>query len=247
MLRVINRPSYRSMLSLFLFAMTPVPAEITEDEEADGIFGQVCIHAALQQIQTLRARQRSLQFNGTKVSQPTKPKTSLSIPMTVETTDFITAENIAYWAAITFDTSASLTLNCRSLLSSGLFGFDAEMPWRLVRAGITMFQSKWENWHAEGVYVLSDDRANQIISSASAWKLLAWKLTAVFKEALRDGHDESEVQRAFSLVVEGIQQFNETYRQPLEACERRMPFLGQHTKFRWCECLRKALCWCVCG
>ncbi|KAJ0418650.1 hypothetical protein BJY00DRAFT_324813 [Aspergillus carlsbadensis] len=233
MLRVINRPSYRSMLSLFLFAMTPVPAEITEEEEADGIFGQVCIHAALQQIQTLRARQRSLQFNGTKVSQPTKPKTGLSIPMTVETTDFITAENIAYWAAITFDTSASLTLNCRSLLSSGLFGFDAEMPWRLVRAGITMFQNKWENWHAEGVYVLSDDRANQIISSASAWKLLAWKLTAVFKEALRDGHDESEVQRAFSLVVEGIQQFIETYRQPLEACERRMPFLGQHTKFRW--------------
>jgi predicted metal-binding membrane protein len=100
-----------------------------------------------------------------------------------------------------------------------------------------MFQSKWESWHAEGVYVLSDDRANLIISSASAWKLLAWKLTAVFKEALRDGHDESEVQRAFSLVAEGIQQFNETYRQPLEACERRMPFLGQHTKFRWCEYL----------
>ncbi|KAL2844538.1 hypothetical protein BJY01DRAFT_263966, partial [Aspergillus pseudoustus] len=233
MLRVINRPSYRSMLTLFLFAMTPVPAEVTEDEEADGIFGQVCIHAALQQIQTLRARQRSLQFNGTKVSQPTKTKGVPSLPMTVETTDFITAENIAYWAAITFDTSASLTLNCRSLLSSGLFGFDSEMPWRLVRAGATMFQNKWETWQAEGPYVLSDDRANQIISSATAWKLLAWKLTAVFKEALRDGHDESEVQRAFTLVVEGIQQFNDTYRQPLELCERRMPFLGQHTKFRW--------------
>ncbi|KAL3456967.1 hypothetical protein BJX64DRAFT_29261 [Aspergillus heterothallicus] len=233
MLRVINRPSYRSMLTLFLFAMTPVPAEVTEEEEADGIFGQVCIHAALQQIQTLRARQRSLQFNGTKVSQPAKSKDVLSMPMTVETTDFITAENIAYWAALTFDTSASLTLNCRSLLSSGLFGFDAEMPWRLVRAGVTMFQNKWENWQADGAYVLSDDRANQIISSATAWKLLAWKITAVFKEALRDGHDESEVQRAFSLVVEGIQQFNDTYRQPLELCERRMPFLGQQTKFRW--------------
>ncbi|KAL2813390.1 hypothetical protein BJX63DRAFT_421266 [Aspergillus granulosus] len=233
MLRVINRPSYRSMLSLFLFAMTPVPAEVTEEEEADGIFGQVCIHAALQQIQTLRARQRSLQFNGTKVSQPAKSKAAPSIPMTVETTDFITAENIAYWAALTFDTSASLTLNCRSLLSSGLFGFDSEMPWRLVRAGVTMFQTKWESWQADGPYILCDDRANQIISSATAWKLLAWKLTAVFKEALRDGHDESEVQRAFTLVVEGIQQFNNTYRQPLELCERRMPFLGQNTKFRW--------------
>ncbi|KAL2869601.1 uncharacterized protein BJX67DRAFT_370800 [Aspergillus lucknowensis] len=233
MLRVINRPSYRSILALFLFALTPVPSEISEEEEADGIFGQVCIHAALQQIQTLRARQRSLQFNGTKVSQPTKSTAVPSLPMTVETTEFITAENIAYWAALTFDTSASLTLNCRSLLSSGLFGFEAEMPWRLVRAGATMFQTTWDNWHEEGAYVMSDERANQIIASATAWKLLAWKLTAVFKEALRDGHDESEVQRAFTLVVEGIQQFNDTYRLPLEACERRMPFLAQHTKFRW--------------
>ncbi|KAL4914751.1 hypothetical protein BDW62DRAFT_189756 [Aspergillus aurantiobrunneus] len=233
MLRVINRPSYRSMFALFLFALTPVPADISEEEEADGIFGQVCIHAALQQIQTLRARQRSLQFNGTKVSQPTKSEAVLSIPDTVGTTDFIAAENIAYWAALTFDTSASLTLNCRSLLSSGLFGFEAEMPWRLVRAGATMFRDTWENWQAEGVYVMTDERANQIIASATAWKLLAWKLTAVFKEALRDGHDESEVQRAFDLVVEGIRQFNETYQQPLEACERRMSFLGQNTKFRW--------------
>ncbi|KKK12929.1 hypothetical protein ARAM_006912, partial [Aspergillus rambellii] len=114
MLRVINRPSYRSMLALFLFALTPVPTGISEEEEADGISGQVCIHAALQQIQTLRARQRSLQFNGTKVSQPTKSHTIPAIPETVGASDFITAENIAYWAALTFDTSASLTLDCRS-------------------------------------------------------------------------------------------------------------------------------------
>ncbi|KAI9371104.1 hypothetical protein BJX61DRAFT_535097 [Aspergillus egyptiacus] len=233
MLRVINRPSYRSMLALFLFALTPVPANVSEDEEADGIFGQVCIHAALQHIQTLRARQRSLQFNGTKVSEPTKPEVIPTVPVTVATTDFIMAENIAYWAALTFDTSASLTLNCRSLLSSGLFGFEAELPWRLVRAGATMFRDEWEEWIAEGVYIMTDDRANKIIASATAWKLLAWKLTAVFKEALRDGHDESEVQRAFTLVVEGIRQFNETYQPPLKACERRMPFLGQHTKLRW--------------
>ncbi len=235
MLRVINRISYRSILSLFLFALTPVPADVSEEEEADGIFGQVCIHAALQQIQTLRARQRSLRFNGTKVSQPTKSEAIPPIPETVRTTDFIAAENIAYYAALTFDTSASLTLNCQSLLSSGLFGFEGEMSWSLVRAGATMFRDKWRNWQAEGVYVVTDDRANQIIASGTAWKLLAWKLTAVLKEALRDGHDESEVQRAFSLVVDAMRQFNDTYKRPLEACEQRMPFLAQHTKFRWCE------------
>ncbi|KAK2789232.1 hypothetical protein FQN52_006324 [Onygenales sp. PD_12] len=233
MLRVINRPSYRSMLALFLFALTPVPAGISEDEEADGISGQACIHAALQQIQMLRARQRSLQFNGTNVSRLTKSKVIPTIPDSIGAANFIAAENIAYWAALTFDTSASLTLNCRPLLSSGLFGFEAELPWRLVRAGATIFQKNMQDCPGNGLYNMTDERANQIIASGSAWKLLVWKLTAVFKEALRDGHDGPEVTRAYTLVVEAIQQFNEIYRGPLEACQRRMPFLGQQTKFRW--------------
>lgn len=235
MLRVINRPSYQSMLALFLFALTPVPNGISEEEEADGICGQLCVHAALQHIQTLRAWQRSLQFNGTRVSEPIKSMAVPSMPQTVKAADFITAENIAYWAALTFDTSASLTLSCRSLLSSGLFGFEAELPWRLVRTGATIFQSKLEDWQDHDAYNITDIEANHIIASAMGWKLLTWKFTAVFKEALRDGHDESEIQRVFSLVVGAIRQFNATYRQPLEACQSRISFLGQHTKLRWCE------------
>ncbi|THC95047.1 hypothetical protein EYZ11_005485 [Aspergillus tanneri] len=233
MLRVINRPSYRSMLALFLFALTPIPAGISEEEELDGISGQACIHAALQQIQTLRARQRSLQFNGTKVSEPIKSNVIPAIPEAVATTDFITAENIAYWAALTFDTSASLTLNCRPLLSSGLFGFESELPWRLVRAGAAKFQKQMQEWNTNAASEITDERASQIVASGSAWKLLAWKLTAVFKEALRDGHDESEINKAFRLVVEFIQEFNDIYRGPLEACQRRMPFLGEQIRFRW--------------
>lgn len=237
MLRVINRPSYRSMLALFLFALTPIPAGILEEEEIDGISGQACVHAALQQIQMLRARQRNLQFSGSKVSPSLKKSKAIcASPESIGTSDFIAAESIAYWAALTFDTSASLTLNCRSLLSSGLFGFEAELPWRLVRTGAKMFQETTQNWRADGVLDMTDDRADQIIANGAAWKLLAWKLTAVFKEALRDGHDESQVSKAYAQVTEAIHQFNDTYRQPLEACQRRMQFLGQQTKLRWCGC-----------
>ncbi|KAK2603452.1 hypothetical protein QQS21_004404 [Conoideocrella luteorostrata] len=234
MLRVINRPSYRSMLSLFLFALTPIPTGISEEEEIDGISGQACVHAALQQIQTLRARQRNLQFSGSKVT-PSNVKTNAAVtsPESIGSSDFIAAESIAYWAALTFDTSASLTLNCRSLLSSGLFGFEAELPWRLIRTGAQMFYEMTKTWRADGVIDMTDERANQIIASGSAWKLLSWKLTSIFKEALRDGHNESEVSRAFGFVTDAIQQFNDSYRRPLEACQRRMHFLGQTTKLRW--------------
>lgn len=238
MLRVINRPSYRSMLSLFLFAMTPIPAGISEEEEADGITGQACVHAALQQIQTLRARQRNLQFSGSKVSPSTmKVQAICATPeSSIGTPSFITAESTAYWAALTFDTSASLTLNCKSLLSSGLFGFEAELPWRLVRSTCKMFDETAKTW-SQGSFDMTDERANQIIGAGASWKLLGWKLAAIFKEALRDGHHETEVRKVFAAVVDAYKQFNTIYRPHLEACEKRVQFLGQKTKLRWCKFL----------
>ncbi|KAJ4156674.1 hypothetical protein NW754_008315 [Fusarium falciforme] len=232
MLRIINRPSYRSMLSLLLFALTPIPDGISEEEEADGISGQACVHTALQQIQTLRARQKNLQFSGSKVSPSLKSQGMVTTPESIETSGFINAESTAYWAALTFDTSASLTLNCRPLLSSGLFGFESELPWRLVRTCAKMFDETAQHW-SRGSSDMTDERANQIIAAAASWKLLGWKLTAIFKEALRDGHDESEVRKAYLAVVDSIKQFGTVYRPMLDECHKRMQFLGQQTKLRW--------------
>ncbi|KAM0222210.1 hypothetical protein ACHAQD_004611 [Fusarium lateritium] len=232
MLRVINRPSYRSMLSLFLFALTPIPDGISEEEETDGISGQACVHAALQQIQTLRARQRNLQFSGSKVSPSLRSQAIVTTPESIENSGFINAESIVYWAALTFDTSASLTLNCRSLLSSGLFGFESELPWRLVRTCAKMFDENARQWK-QASSDMTDERANQIIAAGASWKLLGWKLTAIFKEALRDGHEESEVRKAYLAVVDSTKQFGIIYRPLLDDCHKRMPFLGQQTKLRW--------------
>ncbi|KAL7935413.1 hypothetical protein V8C35DRAFT_299398 [Trichoderma chlorosporum] len=232
MLRVINRPSYRSMLSLFLFALTPIPMGISEDEETDGVSGQVCIHAALQQVQSLRARQRNLQFSGSKVF-PSSSSTSICVtPESAATSSFINAENIAYWAAITFDTSASLTLNCRPLLSSGLFGFESEFTWKLVRTCLNVFNESSKSWRLSSAE-MTDERANEIIAAAACWKLLGWKLAANFKEALRDGHDESEVRKALSSVCSSVKEFDTTFRPFLDECYKRMQFLCQQTKLRW--------------
>ncbi|CAF3609077.1 unnamed protein product [Fusarium graminearum] len=232
MLRIINRPSYRSMLSLLLFALTPIPEGISEEEETDGISGQACVHAALQQIQNLRARQRNLQFSGSKVSPSLRSETIATTPESIESSGFINAESTVYWAALTFDTSASLTLNCRPLLSSGLFGFESELPWRLVRTCAKMFDENARQWKQASAD-MTDERANQIIAAGASWKLLGWKLTAIFKEALRDGHEEPEVRKAYFAVVDSIKQFGIVYRPLLDECHKRMPFLGQKTKLRW--------------
>lgn len=236
MLRVINRPSYRSMLSLFLFALTPIPYGVSEDEETDGISGQACVHAALQQIQALRARHRNLQFSGSKVSPSVKRSTVPGSAESMDTSEFITAESMAYWAALTFDTSASLTLNCRPFLSSGLFGFESELPWRLVKSASKIFHEKVQSWPGNGTLDMTDKRANEVISSGTGWKLLMWKLIAIFKEALRDGHDETEVAKCYTAVMAAMQEFNDIFKRPLYVCASRMPFLGQQAKLRWCKC-----------
>lgn len=234
MLKVINRPSYRSMLSLFLFALTPIPVGVSEQEEFDGVSGHVCVHAALQQIQTLRARQKSLQFNGAQVTLNRSRRAPSISPHSLATANFINAESTAYWAALTFDTSASLTMSCRPLLSSGLFGFESESSWRMVRACTELFREMTKDWNHVS-FELTDEKANQVIAAGSAWKLLLWKLTANLKEALRDGHDESEVNRAFQAVSEAIDKFNVTYRDLMDRVQKRIQFFGQETKLRWCK------------
>jgi hypothetical protein len=234
MLKAINRPSYRSMLALFLFAYTPQPVGIDNEEADDGVSGQVCVHAALQHIQILRARQRVLSFNGAQVNQTAPPTPGLGTsPRAMATTDFLTAENTAYWAALTFDTSASLTLSCRPLLSAGLFGLDSESWWRMVKTCREIFFQSASGWVLDSE--MTDDRANQIIAAGSAWKLVVWKLVANLKEALRDGHEEREVLSAFAAVSEAIDQWNSTYRELLATCQKRILFLAQETKLRWCR------------
>lgn len=56
MITLLNQVSYRSVLALYLFAQTPVPADICEGEEFAGITGPVCMHTALMHIQKLRQR-----------------------------------------------------------------------------------------------------------------------------------------------------------------------------------------------
>jgi hypothetical protein len=235
LLKVINRPCYRSALTLFIFALTPIPAGISEEEEGNGIPAQFCVQAALQQVQQLRARQRSLEFNGSKVSPLPDVAAIASSPDQI-TTDFMGLESVIYWAALTFDTSSSLTLNTKSLLSSGLLGWEFESSWRLVKTCTNMFHEETEDWRLNGLHV-TEENANRIIAAAAAWKLLGWKMAAVFKEALREGQEEEAVHRVYTGTIDAMDQFNMTYRGLLVACERRIQFLCQHTKLRWCKFL----------
>lgn len=234
MLKVINRASYRSILTLYLFAQTPTPVGISEDEELDGISGSVCFQTALLQIQRLRERQRSCQYNGSEVSAWTGALTS-SAPSANLTQAYLDFESRAYWAAVMWDTSSSLTLNFRTSLTSGLKGACSEPAWRLARSFLVgSFHPETEHWRTK-CFEVSDEVASRVISAAAVGKLYVWKNIASLKEALREGVDEDSVLFAWNALLDAIDIFKTTIRPLLNNCERRLHFLNQVSRLSWYE------------
>jgi hypothetical protein len=233
MLKVVNRISYRSALALFLFSLTPVPVGISEEEEMDGLTGQLCVQAGLQQIQRLREGQRSCQFSG---SQVLLASDALATPPggSKLTDSFLRTEARAYWAALTFDTSSSLSLNFRSTLTSGLHGVETETCWRTLKMGAGSFHTRTEAWR-RNPFAMTEDEVLQVIAAALACKLYVWKMISIVKEALREGSEEDKVQQAWAAFLEALDMFKGTFTPLLNDCQRRLPFLGQVERLNWYE------------
>ncbi|KIW84776.1 hypothetical protein Z517_00164 [Fonsecaea pedrosoi CBS 271.37] len=233
MLKVVNRVSYRSALTLFLFSTTPVPVGISEEEEMDGLSGPLCVQAALQQIQRLREGQRNCQFSGSMVVQEAE---LLANPVTSSKLSdaFLRTEARAYWAALTFDTSSALTMNLRSTLTSGLHGAETESCWRTLRMGAGSFHTRTGEWR-RNPFSMTSDEVLQAIAAAAAAKMYVWKMISILKEALREGAEDEKVLRAWTSCTEAIEMFRVTFGPLLNDCERRLPFLGQVEKLNWYE------------
>lgn len=238
MLRVMNRPSYRSVLALFLFGLTPVPRGISEDEELSGLSGQTSLQAALQMQQTLRTRPRTWQFS---MSEPLINRNSACME---NRSDFLTddrfldAESYAYWTGFIFDTTTSLTLDRQPILCAGLLGINAEATFELIKRRSLLFQVDMKTW-LESEAQLVDESGMTVIAAAALWKIYTYKRIAVFKEALRDGHRDTTVMEAFTEVLTAMEDFKRAYRPSLDVLEKKLQFLSRKTRYEWCECSLK--------
>lgn len=233
MLKVVNRVSYRSVLTLFLFGLTPIPVGISEEEEMDGLTGQICVQTALHQVQRLRERQQNYQFNGTKISLGSDVLSSPA-PAPTFTHSFLSSESRAYWGALIFDTSVSLTLNFRSSLTSGLHGVTSEPSWRVLKMGAGSFHTRTEEWRRERAE-MTDEMVVDVMAGAAAGNVYLLKMIAVLKEALREGYEEDKVAEAWTSCLEAMEIFKVTFRPLLDLCERRLPSLGGVERLNWFE------------
>jgi hypothetical protein len=225
MLKAINRTCYRSILALYLFAQTPVPVGLSENEELDGISGPVCIQTALCQLQRLRARKTGYQLG--------VPAPKASFGNTRNTPPCVDCESRAYWAAMNWDTASSLTLEFRTSLTSGLKGACSEPTWRLVKASLVgSFVTKTAQWHNEG-FKPTNRIAEEIVSAASICKTYVWKNITSLKEAIREGVHDDGVLLAWQALLGAIDIFNNAIRPLLKSCEAQLHCLSQSFRLKW--------------
>ncbi|KAF2450846.1 hypothetical protein P171DRAFT_427131 [Karstenula rhodostoma CBS 690.94] len=216
MVVLLNQVSYRSVLALYLFAQTPVPAGVHEEEELAGINGPVCMHTALMHIQKLRQRCDPVKKGQLNITQP-----------------FLDLESRAYWAAVMWDTADAMSSDMRTLLTSGLNGACSEPAWRLSKAFLVgSFGTATEDWCANG-FEVTDEGASRIIGAASVCQTLMWKNITSLKEALREGVDEETVLWVWGSLQETLGMFRKSNRPLLGACERRLHFLSRGNRFGW--------------
>ncbi|CEJ93475.1 hypothetical protein VHEMI09059 [[Torrubiella] hemipterigena] len=234
-LRIINRPCYRSVLSLFLFYLTPIPANVGEDEERDGMSGSCCALAAIRHLESLRSLCGGLQFSGSKVLHMRRSIRQIASELGISDLgfDFIGAESSAYWLGLTIDVSMSLTLNCRSVLTDGPSGYNSEMMWLLIQGRATVFRQTTKSWLSDGLELFDFDRARFTLSTAVAWKGLLWKLVANVLEALRTALKEEDILQVLESALDAIQQYYVTFGPLLKMCQDRLLFLHQEVKLQW--------------
>ncbi|CAK7237137.1 hypothetical protein SCUCBS95973_009859 [Sporothrix curviconia] len=234
MLRVVNRVSYRSALTLYLFSQTPVPAGIPADEEVDGINGVVCLQSALQQIQQLRLRLRSCQSYGGDLSAWSTGLLQASAPPVTDFHPaFVDLESRVFWAAVTWDTASSVTLEFNTTLTTGLKGACSEPAWVLARAFLVKsFHARTEAWRTTR-FELTDAMASEIISAAGICRTYLWRNVASVKEALREGVDDESVAAAWASLHDAVEVFRSTIAPMMAHCEHQLHFLSQTNRLNW--------------
>lgn len=236
MLKVINQTSYRSVLTLILFGLTPTPIGLDKDEEADGLTGQICMRLGLEMLHQLRVKLSAPQFYTSKVLGGIKDCHLNSMTKNCYGAEFISIESAAYAAGMIFDNDPALLEDCRFTLSSGLLGFESEPIFGLFKPQACIFHETTEEWRRDG-FDVSNENVSRVVLAAATWTYYLWKIVAIFKEALREGYDNRVVATAYSGVLDTIQKFKNTYRPLMDICERRLQFLPWRLKFGWCEYL----------
>ncbi|KAH8801422.1 hypothetical protein F5884DRAFT_514072 [Xylogone sp. PMI_703] len=213
---VLTRPSYRSILALYLFGITP-----TSSNNKDRQSGSLCLETSLRHYLHLRTESRI-----TENQKNIAPNSNHRFDGDEANTDNVTIKSqqeyhhlvdTAYWFGIVYDTSRCLTGCQSSVLLPGLSG--EKEVWDLVRNQTNNFDVIYRSM-SSSTAVLTDEIVITIIQYGSSYKTLVWKTITRVQNSLFHQPSALPLETALENAIEAISRFEHIFSPLLDQCAR---------------------------
>lgn len=228
MYAAMARPTYRSVLALYLFGIIPS----SPDKDVDGM-EDACLEAALNHHNQLRSRTLTKTRNpdpisdlldSGSVSVTDRPSTTNSQP------EYKCMADIAYWFGIISDTTRSLS-RCRpSILLPGRIG--EKRVWAAVRQRTAEFEKEFRSLFDLRA-PLSDSEVIRILQHAFAFKTLVWGAITHVQDAVFHQMSDITLADAIDAVRKESNRFEATFNPLLSCCQRDFMLLNHSTQLSY--------------
>lgn len=236
--KVLTRPSYRSILALYLFGVTPTSSKNPERRVTDQ-----CMETALRHYVRLRAR-KSIAIN------PVLPESSDTIQHFGDMDDIAKKqetheehqhlEDTAYWFGLVIDGSRALTRCQPSVLLPGLTG--ESTVWDLIKkqteSSGTIFRSI-----SNSKTLLTDETVTTMVQYGFSCKTLFWKAVSRLQEHLFYQTIEIPLPAVLEDIEREIDRFETTFTPFLDKCGRDYVLLSVKSRISYCELHLSELDW----
>ncbi|KAB5585770.1 hypothetical protein GE09DRAFT_37712 [Coniochaeta sp. 2T2.1] len=228
-LPILTRPSYRSILALYLFGITP-----TSLDNKDRAISDLCLETSLRQYVPLRSKARITPHQVPRDSTPTVGHGHGTVPETAATTraqeEYAHLLDTAYWYGIVCDTSRCITRCQPSVLLPGLAG--ETKVWDLIRKQVDGFDMIYRSMHTSKA-VLTDEMVLTIIQYGSSCKTLFWKAVARVQDYFVYHATDLSLDHVMRDVAQTLSQFEDVFGPLLDHCARDYLLLTEKSRISY--------------
>lgn len=228
--QVFTRPSYRSILALYLFGVTP-----TSSKNPDRRIADHCMETSLRHYVQLRAK-KSIAVNPRTPppAENVQVLGSIDEPTPRQDTreEYQHLEDTAYWFGVVIDGSRALTRCQPSVLLPGLTG--ESNVWSLIKKQSENFRAVHQSIISSKA-LLTDETVMTMVQCGFSCKTLFWKAVSRLQEHLF----HKTIEAPFSAIMESIEQemnrFERTFTPFLDRCGRDYILLSEKSRISYCK------------
>jgi hypothetical protein len=215
----MSRPSYRSILALHIFGVTPIPPKNGDKRVSD-----LCIDVALNQHIKLQSTRKILQQKHDSKSQTS------SFPFNL--LENIYLQNMAFWFGVMCDTARSITTCQPSILLPGK-SRDSTVWTHIeqnVESFITLFQPPGHSRIS-----ISDNAGEIILQHATALNKMFWSSVIEVQDAFYRHETHIPTQKLVDSALRHMNRFEDVFGVYLDQCAKEFVLLNEQNQIGYSE------------